>query len=216
MLASLLVKENIVHVGAALYLAGFLFRDQMMLRGLIVLGDLVYIAYFYFAPEVPLWGGIFWSAVFVAVNLAMIARLVADRTRFRMSAEEHKLHALLDALTPGEFRRLMKVGVWRTAAAPTVLTEEHRCPGQLAYVVDGTIAIEKAGKEFELAPPAFIGEVAFLTERPASATVALAAGSRYVTWDMSALRRLLLRAPSLRIGLAAALNRDMAEKVARA
>jgi hypothetical protein len=41
-------------VGALLYLPGFLFRDQLILRGLIILGDLVYILYFYFAPEIPL------------------------------------------------------------------------------------------------------------------------------------------------------------------
>src|SRR6185312_7552403 len=102
MFDALLVKENIVHIGAALYLAGFLFRDQLMLRGLIVAGDLVYIAYFYFAPVEPLWGGIFWSAVFVGVNLAMIGRIVADRAAFGIGAEARRLYAHHDALTPGE------------------------------------------------------------------------------------------------------------------
>ena len=50
----LLVSKNIVHVAALLYLVGFLFRDQLILRGLILVGDLVYILYFYFAPESPL------------------------------------------------------------------------------------------------------------------------------------------------------------------
>ena len=44
MLESLFAKENIVHLGAALYLVGFLFRDQIMLRGVIIAGDLVYIS----------------------------------------------------------------------------------------------------------------------------------------------------------------------------
>jgi hypothetical protein len=64
MLDAILAGENIVHIGAALYLVGFLFRDQILLRAFVIAGDLVYILYFYFAPEVPLWGGIFWSAVF--------------------------------------------------------------------------------------------------------------------------------------------------------
>jgi hypothetical protein len=46
--------------------------------------------------------------------------------------------------------------------------------------------------------------------------VTLSAGAHYVTWDMAQLRRVLLRSPALRIGLGAAFNRDMAEKVARA
>src|SRR6185295_254951 len=126
------------------------------------------------------------------------------------------LNARLDALTPGEFRRLMKVAAWRTAEAATILTVEGQPVRQLAYVVSGDATIEKNCRRFPLRPPAFVGEVAFLTARPASATVTLAPGSRYVVWEMSPLQRLLLRAPSLRIGLGAALNRDMAEKVARA
>lgn len=57
MIEGLFASENIVHAGALLYLAGFLFRNQLILRGLIIAGDFVYILYFYFAPEVPLWGG---------------------------------------------------------------------------------------------------------------------------------------------------------------
>src|SRR5207244_8243614 len=117
MLATLLVKENIVHVGALLYFAGFLFRDQLMLRAFVIAGDLVYIAYFLAAPAEPLWGGIFWSTIFVAVNVWMIGRVVADRADFRMSAEERQLFQLLETLSPGEFRRLIKVGQWRSAAA---------------------------------------------------------------------------------------------------
>jgi hypothetical protein len=58
--------------------------------------------------------------------------------------------------------------------------------------------------------------VSFLLTQPASATVTVAPEARYVVWDAGALRRLLLRAPSLRIAFNAALNRDMAAKVARA
>jgi hypothetical protein len=215
MLEAVLVDENIVHIGAALYLAGFLCRDQLLLRGFVVLGDIVYILYFYFAPEEPLWGGIFWSVVFTAANVAMIGRIVADRTPRWMHEDDRRLHGFLDTLTPGEFRRLMKDAEWRTAYQETVLTEEGKPLNRLAYVLEGAITVEKVGKTITVAAPTFIGEVAFLTDRPASATVRLAEGARYVTWDMGKLRRLLMRAPTLRIGLGAALNRDMAEKVAR-
>ena len=58
--------------------------------------------------------------------------------------------------------------------------------------------------------------MAFLTSRPASATVTVTPGTRYVVWEMTALRRLLFRTPSLHIAVSSALNRDMAVKVARA
>ena len=216
MVEALFAKENIVHFGATLYLVGFLFRDQILLRTFVIAGDLVYISYFYFAPEVPLWGGVFWSAVFMLVNAVMIARILADRTPFRISGEELQLFNLLETLSPGEFRQIIKVGLWRTATEATVLTEENRPLENLYYVLDGDIVIEKSGCATRtIGPRAFIGEVAFLLPQPASATVTVAAGARYVTWNNAALRRAQLRAPSLAIALSAALNKDMAAKVAR-
>jgi hypothetical protein len=88
MIDGLFASGNIVHVGALLYLAGFLFRNQLILCGLIIAGDFVYILYFYFAPEVPLWGGIFWSVMFTVVNLAMISLIVADTMHFNLTANE--------------------------------------------------------------------------------------------------------------------------------
>lgn len=216
MLDHVLVEENIVHLGAFLYLAGFLCRDQLLLRGFIVAGDIVYILYFYLAPASPLWGGIFWSVVFTLANLAMIGRILSDRSAYGMTEDDRRLHGLLDTLTPGEFRRLMRAGHWNRAEAEVAITLEGQPLHRLAYVIDGTITVEKAGHAFTIAPPTFIGEVAFLIDRPASATVTLSAGARYVTWDMKRLRQVLLRSPALRIGLGAAFNRDMAEKVARA
>jgi CRP-like cAMP-binding protein len=216
MLDDVLVKENIVHLGAFLYLAGFLCRDQLLLRGFIVAGDVVYILYFYLAPASPLWGGIFWSLVFTLANLVMIGRILSDRTAYGMSEDDQRLHGLLDTLTPGEFRRLMRAGHWHRAGEAVTVTHEGQPLSRLAYVIDGTITVEKVGHRFTIDPPTFIGEVAFLIDRPASATVTLAATTRYVTWDMGRLRRVLLRSPALRIGLGAAFNRDMAEKVAKA
>lgn len=210
-------KENLIHVAAAIFLSGFLFRDQIALRSLVIVGNLVYVVYFYVVVDHPLWGGIFWSVVGIAVNAVMIARIMADRSAFGLALRDRDLHARLGTLTPGEFRRLMKVGAWRTADAPTLLSGEGEPLPALAYVIEGTITVEKGGHGARIvAAPAFVGEVAFVTDHPASATVTVAPGARYVSWDMAALRKLLLRAPAIRIGLGAALNRDMAGKVARA
>ncbi len=137
-------------------------------------------------------------------------------TFYRMSEEEQRLFRLLDGLSPGEFRRLAKIGHWHRGEGATVLTEEQKPLDRLYYVLDGAITIDKAGHRFEIPPETFIGEVAFLTGRPASATVTVRDSAHYVAWDKAALRRLQMRAPSLSIALHAALNKDMAIKVAKA
>lgn len=146
----------------------------------------------------------------------MIAGLIADRTHFGMSDHELHLFRRLDTMTPGEFRRMMKLVHWHAAGADEVLTRENQPLDRLYYVLDGAVTIDKAGHRIPVDPGVFIGEVAFLLTRTASATVTVAEGTRYVSWDAGALRRLLIRAPSLRIAFDAALNRDMAGKVARA
>jgi CRP-like cAMP-binding protein len=97
-----------------------------------------------------------------------------------------------------------------------VLTQENQPVECLYFILDGSATIEKAGRSTSVDAGVFIGEIAFLLTQPASATVTVASESRYVVWDAGALRRLLMRSPSLRIAFNAALNRDMATKVARA
>ena len=120
---SIFQKDNIVHIGALLYLSGFLFRNQILLRGLIILGDIVYIAYFFLAPATPLWGAIFWSGLFMVVNCWMIALIVAETKHFRLTPTERQLHDALVDVTPGQFRQLLKLAHEGTAEAPMVITE---------------------------------------------------------------------------------------------
>jgi hypothetical protein len=213
---TILTTENFVHAAAALQLIGFLFRDQIILRGFIIGGSIVYILYYMLAPSVPLWGAMFWSAIFIGVNAVMIARIAADRTHFAISEDERRLFVTLGSLTPGEFRRFMRVGRWMTAETHTMLTEGGKPLDRLYYIFDGEASGQKGEGGFSIVPPVFIGEVAYLLSRPASATVTVEPGTRYIVWETSRLRHLMLRAPSLSIALGAALNKDMAAKVARA
>ena len=214
--ADLLVSKNIVHVAALLFLLGFLFRDQFILRGFVLLGDLLYILYFYFAPDKPLWGGIFWSALFAIANVAMIWLIFLDEVQFSLRADERKLFDLLADLTPGQFRKLLKAGKQDVAASAIVITRENEPSNALYFVIDGKVAIEKGGRRMVSEAKTFIGEIAFLLSRPATATVTLEAGCHYCAWDSKALRAVLDGNPALRTALSAAMNRKLAEKVAQA
>jgi hypothetical protein len=216
MIDGLFASENIVHVGALLYLAGFLFRNQLILRGLIIAGDFVYILYFYFAPDVPLWGGIFWSVMFTVVNLGMIGLIVADTMHFNLTANEKKLFGLLENLTPGEFRRLLGAGREERAAVPAVITREGEILDKLYFVLEGSMTIEKGGQRWPSESQTFIGEIAFLLARPATATVTLEAGAVYFVWDAEALHHLLRGSPALNTALSAIMNKKLAQKVASA
>jgi CRP-like cAMP-binding protein len=212
----LFVSQNLVHVAALLFLLGFLSRDQFVLRGLVLLGDLFYMLYFYFAPEQPLWGGIFWSAMFALANVAMIWLIFLDEVQFSLKADERKLFDLLGDLTPGQFRKLLKVSHQKVATAPLVITRQNEPSNALYFVIDGKISIEKGGHRAVSEGRTFLGEIAFLLGQPATATVTLETGCHYCVWDSKALHHVLTGNPALRTALSAAMNRKLAEKVARA
>lgn len=208
------VSENIVHIGALLYLAGFLFHNQIVLRSLIILGDFVYVLYFYFAPDVPLWGGIFWSTMFTLANAVMIGLIVADRMHFRLDRNEKRLFELLQDLTPGQFRQLLKAGQEETASSHLSITQEGKPLEELYFVLDRGITIEKKGSRAVIPSDTFIGEIALLLGQPASATVTLEPGTPYFVWNTRKLKALMQARPDLGNSLNLAMNRKMAEKIA--
>ena len=147
------------------------------------------------------------------MNLAVIAVVVRERSTVGMGPVDLRLFAAFEFLTPGQFRTLIRRGQRYVAEAPEVILVQGRPVEKLYFLAEGRAEAEKGGKRFSVAAPAFLGEVAFLTDRPASATVRMMPGCDYVVWDVADLRALFRRAPALRNGLMAHLNRDLSGKL---
>ncbi len=148
-------------------------------------------------------------------NLVVISQLLLERTTFNMSEYDKKLFNVFEGMTPGEFRRILKITQWRNADGVTNITVENEPANNLYYVLDGSTRIEKQGKRFCLNGPAFIGEVGFFLKTNASATVCVAEDGHYVQWDGDELRALQAKDPGIRAALYSILNQDMASKVAK-
>ena len=103
----MLSLDILVHIGAFLFLLAYLVRDQILLRGLIILGTVFYIVYYFFM-ETPLWSALLWNSSFVVINLIMIGVIYSDRASFVMSEREKKLYQVFNTLSPGEFKKLLK------------------------------------------------------------------------------------------------------------
>jgi Popeye protein conserved region len=207
--------QNLVHVRAILYLVCFLFRDQILLRSFAIAGDFAYVTYYFNVAEQPLWGAIFWNVPNVLINLTMIGLILRDNRTTSFTDNELKLYRCLNTLSPSDFRKIVRLGKWGKANADTLLAAEGQPLGLLHYVLEGDVEIEKGGRKINAKPGMFIGEIAFLKQRPASATVKIRPGSLYISWLHTDLMRAQIRYDSLKNAIAAMLNSDMAEKVAR-
>lgn len=208
------LAESLVHVAALLSVAAMFFRSQLMLRWFLLAGTALNAVYFFVVPAEVLWGPVFWSVVMFVVNGAMIGLLLLDKTMFGLGEDETRLYRTFGVFTPGEYRSLMRIAAWHTAPQTQLLTSKGAPVDRLFYVQSGDIRVAKTHAAFPIGSGTFIGEVAFLRGTPASATVSLSPGARYVAWDRTALQALLARKPSIRIALGALLNDDMACKVA--
>ena len=59
----------------------------------------------------------------------------------------------------------------------------------------------------------FIGELAFLTKKPATANVCLNKQAKGISWNYSDLTRLLAARPQMKVAFDSLLNNDLASKL---
>ena len=207
---------SLVHLAAATQIVGFLVRDQIVLRIMILIGTCLYIAYYYVEPATPLWDAIICAVLMAAANLYMIIRLLADRRPGLFDEEDLLIYGAIRQIAPGEFKRLMKRAHKGHAAGDLTLTSEGKAPEYLYFLLGGDVTISKQGSDGRLHAPMFIGDIAYILNQPATATTTLHTGGRYARWRASDLRAFLGKQDRLQNALEVAFNRDLASKLAGA
>ncbi len=210
----LLSAEVFVYAALAFYVLGLLFRDELWLRGLLLIGTIFYIVYYYTATDAPLWDAIVTSTILGLVNAVMIVVVIWERTTFAMGGDTAVLYSFFKNLSPGQFRRIMKRGQLVVVDEAQTLCVEGAALDKFYFVYEGQSVIAKRGVSSDVPVGHFIGEVAFLRGVPATATVTVQPGSRYVVWAHDDLRKLMKKSPNLSNALIALLNLDLASKVA--
>ncbi len=205
----------LIHIATAILLIGYFIRDELKLRVMIIVSSIVFNFYYWLVPSPPLWDAVMTGFLLIAVNIYVLAQVLLERTTFRMSDDEKRLFDAFETLTPGQFRRILKIAEWRKAAKAhsIILTREGEQTSRLYYIVSGTVAVEKGEHKFGLPAQNFVGEVAFVLDGQATATTLAPAGVRYVLWDAEALRELGEKYPALGNALNALLTRDLARKL---
>lgn len=134
---------------------------------------------------------------------------------------ELELFRRLNTLTPEEFRRLMNLAVWMEATEPVYITIEGVRPTELHYVIEGDARAEKAdsstmhGDGIVSNFSGFVGEIAYVNDRPALTSTKLLTGAKYVSWNTAKLTKLTDKDLPLKNGLLKLFYADMAVKIKR-
>jgi Cyclic nucleotide-binding domain len=201
------------HLSNLMAFLAFLLRDQLQLRLLMAVSLLLQGLYYYAIPGGPLFDPLFWKIVSFLANLAMIVLVFGGKLDFGIPSDLRSLFKKINVLSPGQFRKLAKLST-RTFGGDGPLLIEGEKPTQLHYLLKGDAAIIKNGTRHSIAPDVFLGEIAFLNNSTASATVHLLEGAECISWDAEALRKLMRTDKAIDIAMRGVFNHDLAAKVA--
>jgi len=205
----------LVNLGYAIVAASFLVRDIVYLRALaIVAGILLTVASLAAGDASPA----FWNALFTLINLAWLTRLYLIERRVQLRGEEQRLYeTTFAAMTRAEFLRFLRAGRWVDGAAGDLLVRQGETPSALILIDHGRAMVEADGQAVaELQDGHWVGEMSFVTQQPASATVRLTQAARYLSWPSERLSALFRQEPSLKLMLMQVVSGELSRKLQRA
>ena len=194
-----------VHLSYAILAAAFLMRSLYWLRVLAIAAFLTQAVYLALTTS-GLYTDIQWAFVFVAINLAQLALLTRQKSQSLPPAERAMLRRVLPSLSDSQLARFCGAAERREIAAGEPMTRQGAPVERLYFLLSGAadVAID-AVDVARVSAGSFIGEMSFLTGRPASADV----------FEKNALDSALARDEDLRSAVQTLIGADLAEKVAR-
>ncbi len=117
--------------------------------------------------------------------------------------------------TSREAAALLRIANWKQAGTEDTLTQVGQKLDKLQLLYAGSLKIARG--ELILVHRGrgcFIGEIAYMTGSPSSADVLCNVPSRYVEWDVAALRALLAKRSTLKTAFESLLAVSVAHKLA--
>ena len=187
------------HLAFGLIAFSFIVKDILYLRLVSILASLFSVFYNWVIPVEPMWIPIGWNFVFIALNLYHIAVLMYEKRPVKMNDKNAELYeTLFKDMTPVEYLKVSKIAEWKTFKPGEIIIQEGMPVKDLHLIYNGAIdVVVKDKKVADLKDGQFVGEMSFLTEKPATATCVVKYDSEILVWRQREFKELLKRNPSL-------------------
>jgi CRP-like cAMP-binding protein len=198
-----------------LLIAGFVMTSIRKLRLFALGAGVAALMAFGANPSEPL--PIVLAAAFVLINGTQLGVLMGRERFGRSLVDERGLFAeILCIDNTAQQNRLRDLLTWRDVSGGKLLLEQDQPSPPLIYIAQGRARIEYDGKLIGVSGAGdFVGEMSLVSGKPAAASVIACDGMRVAEFDRDALGHFAREVPELGNAITSALNRGLAEKVAR-
>jgi len=203
------------HFGNILYLVAYLVRDILWLRIITVAAIAAMLPYYYCCHSSPQYQPIAWCSLFVAVNLVQIGLLIWERRPVFVGDEELRIYReVFNSMTPREFVKLLSLAEWQKLADSEELLKQDQPVMALSLVSEGRGSVRIDDRHVaSIGAKQFVGEMAFLTDAPASASVVAKSNLHVLSWPLDKLHPFLVDEPEIHFKLRGVLGTDLVEKL---
>jgi CRP-like cAMP-binding protein len=202
------------HLSYVLIAVSYWMTNIFWLRVVAVVGLALEILYFLLSGG-DLRAGIGWDLVFIGINLYQLYRLMKDRLSLRLPETDRELlRRVLIGLDDAQIARLLVASELCDIPEGTTLAEENQELERLFFICSGRVKVSIAGHEVsKLEAGNFVGEVAFLTERPATATVIAESPVRALAFERGRLNQFFMNETEVAGLIYQLIGRELAHKI---
>ena len=202
------------HLSYVLIAVSYWLTDMFWLRVVAVFGLSLEIVYFWLSGG-DLRTGIGWDLIFISINLYQIYRLVKDRLSLRLPEPDRVLlRSVLAGLDDAQIARLLVAGEFCDIADGMTLAQENQPLEKIFFICSGRVRVTIGNREVShLERGNFVGEVAFLTERPATATVIAEGAVRAFVFERGKLTQFFRQEAEVAGLIYQLLGRELAHKI---
>lgn len=209
-----LLSYGLGHLTYLLLVISMMMRDMVWLRTIAIGSAVLKIIYrLWFVPD-PV--AVFWESLFIAVNVGQLVLLWWLNARLQFTEHERQfISATCPKVSAHRARKLLKCGEWVSVGAGTVLTRQNEPVEKLIFIAQGSVEIARDGEVVAVCNNGdYLGEMSFITGKPATATATTLADTVYFAMDRDRTRDLMKSDIELRHGIEHSFNRNLVEKLA--
>jgi CRP-like cAMP-binding protein len=205
------------HIAYMMLALSYILTNMYWLRIMAVVSMVLEIIYFMYTGG-NLVTAIFWTAIFICINAYQLFLLTREKLSLRLPEKEAPLlREALSGLDDGQISQLLKAAEWKDFQPGEVLTRQDAPVDALYFLCSGRANVEvNRSMVTYLEKGSFIGEIAYLTGNPATATVVIDEAARVLKFSKMRMAKVIAADPQINGIIYQLLGRDLAMKMRRA